>query len=397
MAHIKRDLSASLWNRASPKAVLISGARSVGKTTLLDRIVDRTEAIRYTGDHGADIERLSHLSDGDVRTLLFQSDTLVIEEAQRIPEIGLLLKRIVDVNATLPDPVRLFVTASASLDWAPGVKESTVGRVVDHELWPLSLAELAHAPEYGWTGVRRDLDLRIVYGMLPAAVAAPQKARDFLRNYVEGRLLMDLRMFGGIRLRMKLEELLYVLALHVGTEVSDDALARETGLNKMTVADYLALLEQCFIVKVCPSFARKLPNERRKGKKIYFFDNGVRNALLNRFEPLSAREDRAALWENFFYMERVKRHSLLRDDCRIHFWRTTGKKPRSLDFVEVEENAMRAFECRLTPKARAEVDTVFQEAYPECPVHIVTPAASLKKWAEAEPQTRPSNNANDPL
>lgn len=200
MAHIERDLSASLWNRASPKAVLISGARSVGKTTLLDRIVDRTEAIRYTGDHGADIERLSHLSDGDVRTLLFQSDTLVIEEAQRIPEIGLLLKRIVDVNATLPDPVRLFVTASASLDWAPGVKESTVGRVVDHELWPLSLAELAHAPEYGWTGVRRDLDLRIVYGMLPAAVAAPQKARDFLRNYVEGRLLMDLRMFSGIRL-----------------------------------------------------------------------------------------------------------------------------------------------------------------------------------------------------
>ena len=108
MAHIERDLSASLWNRASPKAVLISGARSVGKTTLLDRIVDRTEAIRYTGDHGADIERLSHLSDGDVRTLLFQSDTLVIEEAQRIPEIGLLLKRIVDVNATLPDPVRLL-------------------------------------------------------------------------------------------------------------------------------------------------------------------------------------------------------------------------------------------------------------------------------------------------
>ena len=101
---------------------------------------------------------------------------------------------------------------------------------------------------------------------LPAAVAAPQKARDFLRNYVEGRLLMDLRMFSGIRLRMKLEELLYVLALHVGTEVSYDALARETGLNKMTVADYLALLEQCFIVKVCPSFARKLPNERRKGK-----------------------------------------------------------------------------------------------------------------------------------
>ncbi len=397
MNYIERNLSASLWNRASPKAMLISGARSVGKTALLERFVDRTEAAWYTGDRYADVERLKLLSEGDVLTLLFQSDTLVIEEAQRIPEIGLLLKRLVAANKTLPTPVRLFVTASASLDWAPGVKESTVGYVVDHELWPLSLTELAHAAEYDWPGVRRHLDLRIVYGMLPAAVDEPQKARNILRNYVEGRLLMDLRLFGGIRLRSKLEDLLHVLAHRVGTEVSYDALARVTGLNKMTIADYIALLEQCFVIKVCPSFARNLPNELKKGKKIYFCDNGVRNALLNRFEPLSAREDRDALWENFFYMERVKLHSQRRDDCRIHFWRTAGKKPRSLDFIEVEDGVMRAFECRLSSKARAEVDSVFQEAYPECPVQVITPAASLKKWAEAKPQKRPSENANAPF
>ena len=134
MNYIERNLSASLWNRASPKAMLISGARSVGKTALLERFVDRTEAAWYTGDRYADVERLKLLSEGDVLTLLFQSDTLVIEEAQRIPEIGLLLKRLVAANKTLPTPVRLFVTASASLDWAPGVKESTVGYVVDHEL-----------------------------------------------------------------------------------------------------------------------------------------------------------------------------------------------------------------------------------------------------------------------
>ena len=267
---IKRGIQDSVDGQTPPKAVVIFGARRIGKTTLLEQIVDRNTSAWYTGDSYSDIERLKLLSEGDVKTLLFQSDTLIIDEAQRIPDIGLLLKRLVDMNMTLDSPVRIFVTGSSSLELVKGIKESAVGRLVQRQMWPLSVTELAQAPKSSWAKVLRDLDWHLVYGMFPEVYNEPQKARILLKDYVDGILFKDLFSLGGIRLNSKFEVLVRLLAYSVGSEVSYDSLARETGLNKTTVADYITLLEQCFIVKVCPSYAKNLANELKKGKKVYF-------------------------------------------------------------------------------------------------------------------------------
>lgn len=158
-------------------------------------------------------------------------------------------------------------------------------------------------------------------------------------------------------------------------------MARDTGLNKGTVANYLTLLEQCFIVKVCPSFSKNLSNELKKGKKVYFCDNGVRNAILGDFNPMSARRGReaGALWENFFFMERVKLHSVRNDFTEMYFWRTVGNTPHELDFLEVKNEKIRAFECKLSSAAKA-CPGKFRMAYPTASVEVVTPADLMRLW-----------------
>ena len=208
MDMIKRGIQDSVSGQTPPKAVVIFGARRIGKTTLLEQIVDRNTSAWYTGDNFSDMERLKLLSEGDVKTLLFQSDTLVIDEAQRIPDIGLLLKRLVDVNMTLDAPVRIFVTGSSSLELAKGVKESALGRLVQRQLWPLSVTELAQAPKSSWAKVLRDLDWHLVYGMFPEVYNEPRNARILLKDYVDGILFKDLFSLGGIRQSSKFESLI---------------------------------------------------------------------------------------------------------------------------------------------------------------------------------------------
>ena len=171
------------------------------------------------------------------------------------------------------------------------------------------------------------------------------------------------------------------LAYNIGSEVNYDNLAREIGLNKTTVADYIQLLEQCFIVKICPSFSRNLSNELKKGKKVYFCDNGIRNAIIGDFSPMSARrgQDAGALWENFFFMERVKLHSIRNDFTDMYFWRTTSNNPHELDFLEVKNEKIRAFECKLSPNAKAR-PRKFMTAYPDSSIQVVTPNDLMKIW-----------------
>ena len=183
-----------------------------------------------------------------------------------------------------------------------------------------------------------------------------------------------------------METLVRVLACNIGSEVNYDKLSRETGLNKTTVADYVTLLEQCNIVRVCPSYAKNLANEIKKGKKIYFVDTGIRNAIINDFSPMSARRDRdaGALWENFFFIERLKLHSLRQDSISMYFWRTSGNKTHELDFVEVKDGKMRAFECKLSKTAKTNPGDAFKKAYPNCPIDVVTPADLMKLWLQDE-------------
>lgn len=379
MPYIERELLPLIQNQTLPKVVIIFGTRRTGKTTMLRALMRPTDnAVWFSGDDPRDIDRLKLLSSADVRTVLASANTIVIHEAQRIPDIGLLLKRLVDVNETLEKPVRLFATGSSSLELAKGVKESAVGRLIERQMWPLSVSELAASRS--WAGLLQNLDWHLVYGCYPEVCTNPENASITLRNYCNGILFQDAFNLGNIRLNEKFEHLLRALAESVGFEVNYDNLSRETGLNRTTVGNYVSLLEKCFIVKVCHSFSRNLTNELKKGKKIYFCDNGIRNAILGKFDAISTRDDAGALWESFFFMERIKLHSLRQDFGKVYFWRTSGHVSHEIDFIEVVDGKMKAFECKLSAKAKAKPGDLFRKTYPDCSIDVVTPDNFFSLW-----------------
>ena len=389
MPYIQRELQPQITRETPPKAVVIFGARQIGKTTLLTELSQYEKSVRwFNGDLITDHRQLQFSSSTDVELTLRQADTIIIDEAQRFPNIGLILKQLVDVNVRLNLGKKIFATGSSSLELAKGVKESAVGRLVHRQMWPLSISEIAAAK--GWGEISQNIERLMIYGTYPAVFTDPDHAESTLRNYCDGVLYKDLFALAGIRQNEKFMHLVKLLAYNVGSEVNYDNLARDTGLSRTTVADYLQLLEQCFIIKICPSFSRNLSNELKKGKKVYFCDNGVRNAIIGDFSPMVARpsQDGGALWENFFFMERVKLHSIRNDFTDMYFWRTN---PHELDFLEVKNERIRAFECKLSSSAKARPGK-FTTAYPDAPIDTVTPDDLMRLWFADQPM---ADNATD--
>lgn len=392
MPYIQRELQPQITRETPPKAVVIFGARQIGKTTLLTELSQYEKSVRwFNGDLITDHRQLQFSSSTDVELTLRQADTIIIDEAQRFPNIGLILKQLVDVNVRLNLGKKIFATGSSSLELAKGVKESAVGRLVHRQMWPLSISEIAAAK--GWGEISQNIERLMIYGTYPAVFTDPDHAESTLRNYCDGVLYKDLFALAEIRQNEKFMHLVKLLAYNVGSEVNYDNLARDTGLSRTTVADYLQLLEQCFIIKICPSFSRNLSNELKKGKKVYFCDNGVRNAIIGDFSPMVARpsQDGGALWENFFFMERVKLHSIRNDFTDMYFWRTTSNNPHELDFLEVKNERIRAFECKLSSSAKARPGK-FTTAYPDAPIDTVTPDDLMRLWFADQPM---ADNATD--
>ena len=392
MPYIQRELQPQITRETPPKAVVIFGARQIGKTTLLTELSQYEKSVRwFNGDLITDHRQLQFSSSTDVELTLRQADTIIIDEAQRFPNIGLILKQLVDVNVRLNLGKKIFATGSSSLELAKGVKESAVGRLVHRQMWPLSISEIAAAK--GWGEISQNIERLMIYGTYPAVFTDPDHAESTLRNYCDGVLYKDLFALAGIRQNEKFMHLVKLLAYNVGSEVNYDNLARDTALSRTTVADYLQLLEQCFIIKICPSFSRNLSNELKKGKKVYFCDNGVRNAIIGDFSPMVARpsQDGGALWENFFFMERVKLHSIRNDFTDMYFWRTTSNNPHELDFLEVKNERIRAFECKLSSSAKARPGK-FTTAYPDAPIDTVTPDDLMRLWFADQPM---ADNATD--
>ena len=392
MPYIQRELQPQITRETPPKAVVIFGARQIGKTTLLTELSQYEKSVRwFNGDLITDHRQLQFSSSTDVELTLRQADTIIIDEAQRFPNIGLILKQLVDVNVRLNLGKKIFATGSSSLELAKGVKESAVGRLVHRQMWPLSISEIAAAK--GWGEISQNIERLMIYGTYPAVFTDPDHAESTLRNYCDGVLYKDLFALAGIRQNEKFMHLVKLLAYNVGSEVNYDNLARDTGLSRTTVADYLQLLEQCFIIKICPSFSRNLSNELKKGKKVYFCDNGVRNAIIGDFSPMVARpsQDGGALWENFFFMERVKLHSIRNDFTDMYFWRTTSNNPHELDFLEVKNERIRALECKLSSSAKARPGK-FTTAYPDAPIDTVTPDDLMRLWFADQPM---ADNATD--
>ncbi len=361
MASIARALEQKL---SAKNPCIILGPRGAGKTTLLRTLAGGASSFFWC--------------DGDLPEdpIPKACETLILDEA--VP--GAFIQRLEERER----PVRILAAASSSLAFPPGTEA--------FRLWPLSTAEMAKAQ--GWGKTLEAIETHLVFGPLPEVFARPQSARKLLIDHCRGFLFRDLVQHSGMRLTAKLERLAGILARRVGTPVTCDGLAREAGISKNTVIGYLRLLEACFIVRVCPSFASGLPHEMRKGKKVYFVDNGVRNALLRDFSPLPTRKDAAALWENFFFMERLKFQDLQESPADIRFWRTLGNSPRVVDFVEVlSGRPVRAFECRLEAQPLSRSARAFARNYPDCPVEVVTPRDLARLWRA--PQGRSSSEKND--
>ncbi|HIT96868.1 MAG TPA: ATP-binding protein [Candidatus Aphodousia faecavium] len=376
---IFHELTSRILDSTPPKAVVIYGPRQAGKTTLIKNLPNLGVVNFLNADRPRDVRQLQGLqSAGDIDVLLSSSDTIIIDEAQNVPDIGHIVKMLVDAN----QKTKIFLTGSSALELAQGVRESAVGRVVHRNLWPLSIHELAN--EYGWGYVQTNLDRFLVYGTYPATVTNPDTAVEQLIDLSGDLLFRDVLALQDVRSPNTLRQLLELLAYRIGQEISYESLGREIRMHSQTVERYIDILEKCFIIKRCGSFAKNLDNEIKKGKKIYFCDVGLRNAIIDDFSPFGTREDAGHLWENFFFMERLKKHDLERSFVRQYFWRIRGKRirqssgheseySREIDLVEVRNQNMQAFECKLNPRQKDNGGKEFRSAYPNCPINVVSP------------------------
>ncbi|MBE5701188.1 MAG: ATP-binding protein [Sutterella sp.] len=364
-AYIRRELEdhilkGTLRNRAE----LILGPRQVGKSTMLDHLVQNQRFIKLSGE---DDDDLSILADPKTfLTLTQQFPNVIIDEAQFVPNIGRVIKRMVDNNTT---DSRIFVTGSSALDLGGHLKESAAGRFNSYNLWPLSLEELAE--HSSWIEVKRQINDRMIYGCHPDVINDPAHAKEYLLDFTDSILYKDLFKLTEVRKPTDLTKLVKFLAANVGSEIRYGSIASELGIQNKTIERYVDLLASCFILKVVPSWTRNPTAELKLSKKIYFYDNGIRNALLKNFTPVPAREDKGALWENLFFTERLKLHAFRRDGGEIYIWRT--KKQHEMDFIEIVNGTIAAFECKAGNKTNFNSIRAFTRAYPNIPVTVVSP------------------------
>lgn len=372
MELVPRHLLPEVLGDTPPRAVAIFGPRRVGKTTMLEGVGNPVKTRWFIGDDARNTPReLQFDSRSDMRSLLMENETIVIDEAHKIEDIGNIVKMLVDINEHLEKPAKIFLTSSSPF-YLASVKETALGRVTSRQMWPFSVSELADFTS--WGHVMDNLAQYMLYGLMPDVCRDFSRARIYLEDYCSGQLLRDILETDNVRYQGKLRGLLTLLAHYVGSEVSYEGLGKELSIHRQTVEEYVNKLEQASIIKVCPSFSRNMANELKKGKKIYFFDNGVRNALIHNFAPLAGRDDAGALWENFFFVERMKLHDTKRDFVQMHFWRSTGNDPKEIDFVEVLDGSIHAFECKFSPTAnKCRGRDTFLKGYPGSVVEVVHP------------------------
>lgn len=342
----------------SGKAIVLTGARQVGKTTLINRILEGHEFLFLDADDPAIRNMLSGPNTEEIRTLLAGHTIVFIDEAQRIPGIGLTLKIITDQFKN----VQLFVSGSSSFDLGNVLNEPLTGRKWEYEMFPVSWEEYEN--KLGYVKSAQQLENRLLYGFYPDVINNQGKEKEVLKNLVNSYLYRDILAFSDIRRPEVLEKLLQALALQTGSEVNYNELAQIAGINKLTVQKYIEILEKGYIVFRLYSFSRNLRNEIKQNRKIYFYDNGIRNMIIGNFNPLDLRVDKGALWENFLVSERRKQNLYKDTFSKMYFWRTLQQQ--EIDFVEECNGQVFAYEFKWNSK-KAAFPQKFIETY-----HAVT-------------------------
>lgn len=366
---IKRFILPDVIARAKPgKAVVIYGPRRVGKTTLLKQYMMEkgAECIMVNGEDRFARAWIASGSIAELQRNIGRFKTLMIDEAQRIPEIGMHLKLIVD---TVPQ-VSVIATGSSAFDLAHQIGEPLVGRKWQFELFPIMQTELQEREAPFETQAL--LPQRLIFGGYPEVIECGDDGirRELLQDIVNGYLLKDILMMDGVRKAEKLIDMLKLLAWQIGQEVSLSELGNSVNLDAVTVGRYLDLLAKVFVIVRVSGFSRNLRKEVTKSQRYYFVDNGIRNALINNFNALDMRNDVGQLWENYLFMERWKNRSAMRTFANCYFWRTYDQK--ELDLVEERDGKLFGYEFTWSVrKGKRAIPRLWRETYPDAAAEVI--------------------------
>ncbi|MCG2686606.1 ATP-binding protein [Candidatus Parcubacteria bacterium] len=358
---IQKNIEKSLFKG---KIVVIYGARQVGKTTLVQEIIKKypNDANYFNCDETDVRQALADKTSTELKSFLGNKKLIILDEAQRVINIGLTLKLMID---NFPQ-IQIIATGSSSFELSNKVVEPLTGRKYEFYLYPFSVAELKGF--YSDLEINRLLEQRIIFGMYPEIVTSNDEIKNKLKILAGSYLYKDILVFDKIKHSEAINKLLQGLALQIGNEVSYNELAQTAGINKKTVETYMQILEKAFIIFRLNPFSRNLRNELKKLRKVYFYDIGIRNALINNFNSLNLRQDVGALWENFMISERMKYNQNNNKNANIYFWRTQDGK--EIDYLEDTSGKLTGFEFKWG-KDKLRTPKIFLETYTGAKVELI--------------------------
>lgn len=341
-------------NLNSGKAILVLGARQVGKTTLLLKILQDKRYLFLDADDPAIRSLLHNPTTERIRSFLGDYKYVFIDEAQKIPGIGNTLKIITDQFKN----VQLLASGSSSFDLGNQLNEPLTGRKWEYELFPISWEE--YEDHIGFVKAEQQIENRLLFGLYPEVLNNQGQEKKVLKNLVGSYLYRDILAFSDIRKPEILDQLLQALALQVGSEVNYNELSQLIGINKITVQKYIDILEKAYIIFRLYSFSRNIRNEIKQNRKVYFYDNGIRNMIIGNFATLDLRVDKGALWENFLVSERRKQNLYKDTYARMYFWRT--RQQQEIDFIEERDGKITAYEFKWSHK-KVRIPKKFMDTY----------------------------------
>jgi predicted AAA+ superfamily ATPase len=381
MILVKRAIEAQIEEAIGKnKVLLVLGTRRVGKTFLIRSLQKKLEqpAISLNGEDFEVQELLKNITAANYQLIVGSAKLLIIDEAQAIPNIGKILKFMIDTIPTLT----ILATGSSSFDLLNEAGEPLTGRKIPFNLYPLSQLELTGIETY--VDTIQHLEERLILGSYPELfqLTSYKEKSEYLLELIQSYLLKDILAFEGIRQSDKIIRLLRLIAYQVGSEVSYNELATQLGMSKNTVENYLDLLSKVFILYRLPAYSTNHRKEISKGSKWYFFDNGIRNAIINDFKLLSLRNDIGALWENYLISERIKRNKYLKENVEYYFWRNYSQQ--EVDLLELRDGKIHAFEFKYSPDKKVKIPAAFSTAYPEASFQRIA-KDNYYSWITATP------------
>lgn len=359
---LEKNITDNLYKN---KVIILLGARQTGKTTMLKKIVANSDqSIWLNGDEYDIQEYFKNATSTKLKGLIGNHNLVVIDEAQRIENIGLGLKLLHD---SFPE-IQIIATGSSAFELKNKTNEPLTGRKFEYQLFPLSFFELAQ--HHSELIEKRHLHSRLVFGSYPEVINNQGKEIEVLKLLADSYLFKDILMLDTIKKPEKLIKLLQALAFQIGSEVSYNEIGNLIGIDSKTVESYINLLEKAFIVFKLNSLSRNLRNELKLSKKVYFYDTGIRNAIINNFQIADTRQDIGALFENYLIAERLRYNEYNKRYVNRFFWRT--KEQQEIDYIEEYNGNLFAFEFKWNVAKKATFTKTFTNAYPNTQTMVIT-------------------------